>query len=289
MTTMRKRMSRSLPSGKAGPRLPTESSCTWVRNLRPGTGNLTVDGSGLVNGFGGFTAGASGAFLFKPLNLGALLDVATHFEYWRLLAFQLDYEPLFRPISTAASTVISGTCMFAYCDDPDKVPASGLSTGQLVDTRNCIERPLDEAFTWFVRPKPLFRRLATSAGQTSSGTSLDYRTSTAGFLTFASSIASTFTSGSIGRIKLKIWVSLSGSNPMNQTLTLASDAVELKRRAGEVKEGPARAAILDDYVVLADKQFTTSTLPAATPRGETSDPVKVSGSAARASLGGVRS
>jgi hypothetical protein len=270
-------------------RLPTESSCTFVRNQRLGSGNLTVDGSGLVSastGLGGFAASGSGLFFLRPLNMGVLADVAQHFEYWRLLAFEIAYEPVFRPVSTSATAVAPGVLMLAYTDDPDRAPGSAPSTGQLVDSKNVIERSLDEAFVWRVFPKSQFARLSTSQGTNVTSGSPDFRTSTAGFVTFATSIASTFVSGTIGRLRMKYWVSLSGSNPLLQTLSLLRDdsLVPGERKvAGEVKVASLRKEE-PDYVVLAS-QRTTSRSTADLREQELVDYKSQLGSAARAKLG----
>lgn len=204
-------------------RMPTsaESSARIVRSFRLGTGSLTVDGSGLVaagSGLGGFSSSSSGAFFFTPLNMGALADIALHFEYWSLKWFTVHYEPLFRPVSTSASAIVPGTVMIAYGDDPDRCPTSAPSSGQIVDSRNVIERALDRAWSWTVRPRHQVK-LSTSLGTSITGSALDLRFARAGFLTFAATQASTFVSGSIGRIYVTYECSLSGSNAMNQVLT----------------------------------------------------------------------
>lgn len=209
----------------------SSSSAFLRRSSRIGDGNVDVNSSGFIDtstGFGGFASYTAGGtcFMLRPVNLGILADIATHFEWWRLHEFTLHYQPLFRPVSTSATAVVPGTILLAFTEDVNRLPASAPASGTIIDSESAREFDLDRAFSWTVRPKNLFGKMATTV----SASSYDLRTSTAGAITFVTSQPSSFISGIIGKIYLSWEVSLSGGNPLNKTPDLALSDGEPERK-----------------------------------------------------------
>jgi len=154
--------------------------------------------------------------------MGVLADLATHYTYWRLNSFTLKYTPDVQLVTSSAGfTNAIGVLMIAYGSDPDRVPATPPSTGQIIDAKDMVEFNLNRPFTFTFRPRQLMPWLETSHGTQSSSTTL--RGDTAGYLTFVSSFSSSAVSGTAGRLLGFYDVSLKGHDPLAQPPTYEID------------------------------------------------------------------
>jgi len=154
------------------------------------------------------------------VNMGTLADIATHYAYWRLNSFTLKYVPALQLVESGnITTNVAGTAMIAYGSDPDRAPQSAPSTGQLVDCQYMKEFNLCRAFSWTVKVKSFIPWLESTHGSTFAATT-SFRSDTAGFLTFASSTASTLVSGVVGRIMISYDVQLKNGDGFGATPTL---------------------------------------------------------------------
>lgn len=210
MSYERKMKKRSL--APLNGRVASKREAHIITRLFLGTsGNLVLDGSGNVGtaSLGGFDTAGSGAFELRPANLGWIVDLASHFAYWKLHRASLVYTPMFQSVS-GATAYNQGTVAIGFQDDPN-VPSS-VTGPNVLELRCSGEFSEQRRFKLDYVPdrKSLQAGWLYCDATTTSTTSAQQRLTSAGVLV-AKSTAASGLSGSVGRLELIVEISLRGA------------------------------------------------------------------------------
>jgi len=190
---------------------------------------------------------SSNALVLTPAALGPAADFGAHFAFWKLHKVTLRYVPDIRPVSTAGTAAQPGVVAIGFVDDPARMTSTPLA-GSIADLRVSGEFALDKAWKLvYVPVGPQARWLDASQVATSSANTL--RFAAAGHITWISTIASSFVSGTTGRILLDFECSFKGAaGNVAPTLTLVESKMSEEKKSD----------IIEDYVKL-DRPSTTAT------------------------------
>jgi hypothetical protein len=196
-----------------------------------------VDSSGNINGVGPGTSplsSSASAFFLKPVTLlGAASDLAQHFSYWKLHTLVVKYVPLIRPVQTAIATpVYPGIGVIAFSDDPTRIQSTPTAGSLIQDSRVGCQFAFDKPFTLTYTPVGVAGKWLSTSLSSGSVDPGVMRQCSAGMLTYATTTASSFVSGAVGRIMFQYDISFLGSacNSL-PTLSLTESKTEAKQEA----------------------------------------------------------
>jgi hypothetical protein len=213
-----------------------------------GTGDLLLSGSGglTTNSFGGFPVSGSTAWQPRPINLGWVADLASHFAYFKLNRITLKYAPRFRPVVDAALST-AGVISVGFADDPARATSGTPAVVQ--ELRSAGEFSLDRAFSLDYVPTGPQGRWLFSSEVVAPGTTADRICSPGIFIGAMSSVATaTFYGVTVGRLELIFDISFKGAVAYVIPTEMSPDRPESKTETKSTTSSAGASASVKDLI-----------------------------------------